>query len=360
MANHWDPITSRRLSEQTGLAQNQISPQLDRLRKFRVCRERPPLRQCPIRLPDRRAFLQYLVPDAQLLAAATAADRIPHPVFGAVLQHAGAARSYPLIHLRVRPVTGPNADRARRRTLRLGDPTMKVDMERRLELDALQHQYTEARRQLMELIDFDAIPPATLAFSELRTRLVALAPNEFEVTPDAFADDILSSRRMFMYHEREKLATQERITPEQAKRILSSINSEKWLDINSFGDQAVDWVADWLKTGQICALDDLEDWNRTILAADLGNDRLFWLLLDTMPDSLKRGISDVAFKQIRSVLRPKADDSDRDSWYTWAQDAFSFRYGEAEDAYRRALDIRSAVRSRLEPPGNCPPTSGSI
>jgi hypothetical protein len=34
MANHWDPITARQLVEATGLAQNQVSPQLDRLKKL--------------------------------------------------------------------------------------------------------------------------------------------------------------------------------------------------------------------------------------------------------------------------------------------------------------------------------------
>ena len=34
MANHWDPIAARQLAEATGLAPNQVSPQLDRLQKL--------------------------------------------------------------------------------------------------------------------------------------------------------------------------------------------------------------------------------------------------------------------------------------------------------------------------------------
>ena len=34
MANHWDPIAARQLAEATGLAPNQVSPQLDRLEKL--------------------------------------------------------------------------------------------------------------------------------------------------------------------------------------------------------------------------------------------------------------------------------------------------------------------------------------
>ena len=85
MANHWDPITARQLAEATGLAQNQVSPQLDRLKKLEWADEVEVLRHGAGRIPDCRKVLQYLVFDAECVAAATSPNRVSHAIPGSVL-----------------------------------------------------------------------------------------------------------------------------------------------------------------------------------------------------------------------------------------------------------------------------------
>ena len=56
------------------------------------------------------------------------------------------------------------------------DPNDKEEFDRHAELDALRQNEAEARRKLEEVIDFSQLTPATVAFDELRERLMALAP----------------------------------------------------------------------------------------------------------------------------------------------------------------------------------------
>ena len=56
----------------------------------------------------------------------------------------------------------------------LDDGCIKAGLERKVHLDALRQQEPDARRRLDEVLDLSALPPATLAFDELRRKLSRL------------------------------------------------------------------------------------------------------------------------------------------------------------------------------------------
>lgn len=59
---------------------------------------------------------------------------------------------------------------------------------------------------MREVLDFDSLPPATLAFDDLRKELMSLVPLDADITPEGFAKTVLGDRAMFMSGEREQLA----------------------------------------------------------------------------------------------------------------------------------------------------------
>ncbi len=337
MANHWDPIASRQLSELTGLAPNQISPQLDRLQNLGFV-ERVRLSgnaRSGYQIAERFFNIWYLMRSSSRRQRRQIEFLIRFlEQFYSSQERRDLARSFVC-------ESGMSVDRmmlARAAAHATADSGLVQDVERRLELDALERQYSEARQQLKESIDFDAIPPATLALNDLRSRLIALAPTDSEIDPVAFVDAVLGSRRMLMRHERQKLASQDCITSEEANRIIDSIRSEQSLDRFKYGEHATDWLGTRIRT-QIRTLDDLEDWNRTLSQADVHDTLLFGMMLMTVPDALKTRFSDEAFQRICQALRPKDDDNNSMAWFDWANEIGIMRYEEAEAGYRRALDI---------------------
>ena len=88
----------------------------------------------------------------------------------------------------------------------LKEPETAEELKRHAELTALREEAREARARLRELIDFDSLPPATLAFDDLRKKLMSLVPDDADITPEDFAKAVLGDRAMFMSGEREQLA----------------------------------------------------------------------------------------------------------------------------------------------------------
>ena len=79
-------------------------------------------------------------------------------------------------------------------------------MKRHAQLDILRQQNRETRRKLAEILDLSALPPATLAFDQLRRKLIALVPVDAQTASEQFAEEILGDRQMFRDGERERLA----------------------------------------------------------------------------------------------------------------------------------------------------------
>ena len=125
----------------------------------------------------------------------------------------------------------------------LDDASTKEDLERNVHLDALHQQAADARRRLDDVFDLSALPPATLAFDELRRKLQSLVPRDAEVTPEWFARDVLGSILLFCRGLRERLATKDRLTASEVRQLRKLISNERELSEQIFGKDAVAWLA---------------------------------------------------------------------------------------------------------------------
>src|SRR5205814_10666001 len=66
----------------------------------------------------------------------------------------------------------------------LTDAGTAEELTRHAELTALREEAREARARLRELIDFDSLPPATLAFDDLRRKLMSLVPVDANIAAE--------------------------------------------------------------------------------------------------------------------------------------------------------------------------------
>ena len=99
---------------------------------------------------------------------------------------------------------GPTHYQLARALARTVDSYLGEWLARHADLDILHQKKTaESRRKLEEVIDFSALPAATLAFDELREKLKALMPGDAVVTSDEFTVEVLGDRQMFVCGDRD-------------------------------------------------------------------------------------------------------------------------------------------------------------
>ena len=220
-------------------------------------------------------------------------------------------------------------------------PDDKEELVRHAELDALRCKAVETRRRMEQVIDFSKLAPATLAFNDLREKLMALIPEGLDTIPDQFAEEVLGDRQMFMRGERERLAASSgKLSEEKIRTILRSIDDAKRQDTSEYGKISVTWFNKQLSTGQLRSAHDQEDWNRLFLKAVRKNS--VQLLVDSIEPRLGCALSADAICQIRSFLRPESG-SKAWQWYNWAFD-LTVKLGLHDEA---AVACRTATK--IEP-----------
>lgn len=337
IANHWDPVTAATLAAMTSLPAGTISAQLDRLEKIGVV-ERTELfgeTRTGYQLAERFFNIWFL------MRSASRRQRREVEFLTRFLEnfYEPADRSRLARHLMDEERFTP--DRyvwSRAVAASLTERETAEDLTRHAELTALQEEVREARARLRELIDFDSLPAATLAFDDLRRRLMALVPECASVTSEDFAKAVLGDRTMFMTGEREQLAARSgSLTNKDAESVMQSIKKARSADESRYSAEAVDWFSQRLARGQIRALYDADDWNRAFHQA--GSKQAIRLMFDSLPNSLGAAISDSSFIQISAAMRPPIDEPDVWPWFIWGLDLHYklTRYGEAESAYREAI-----------------------
>ena len=336
IANHWDPVTARMLAENTGLAPSQISPQLDRLEKL--------------------GFIEKV----ELFNTASTGYQIAERFFNVwFLMRSASRRQRREVEFLTRFLQAvyeaPERDRLARHLMSerdfssdryllasavadsLENSGTKEELKRHAQLDILRQQNREARRKLAEILDLSALPPATLAFDQLRRRLIALVPADAPIAPEQFTEKILSDRLMFRDGERERLAARsEQLSAEEITKVLEVVEESRDLDTSRYSDDAVTWFSNRLISGQLRSAQDVEDWNRAFQTEETRESTQ--LMLDTLPAGLGSQLSNETFEHIRSRLTP-AKDEPALRWLKWAIDLHSQleRYKEAEVAYREAI-----------------------
>ncbi|MEI7819826.1 MAG: tetratricopeptide repeat protein [Verrucomicrobiota bacterium] len=336
IANHWDPVTAATLATNTGLPAGTISAQLDRLEKTGVI-ERTELfgeTRTGYLLAERFFNIWFL------MRSASRRQRREVEFLTRFLEnfYEPADRSRIARHLMGEDHFSP--DRyvwSRAVAASLGEPETAEELTRHTELAALREEAREARARLHELIDFDSLPKATLAFDDLRKKLISLVPEDADVTPEDFAKAVLGDRAMFMSGEREQLAARPgKLSCEEILSLLETIQKSRAADVQRYSSEAVAWFSQRLASGQIRSVSDVADWNRAFHQG--GGEQSIRLMMDSLPDGFGPELNDSSFQRIKAVLQPKANSP---SWvcFNWGYylHAKFARYPEAEGAYREAI-----------------------
>lgn len=315
IANHWDPVTSRTLSEITGLPMTGISGQLDRLEKT--------------------GFIERVTLFGQSSTGYQISERFFNVWF---LMRSASRRQRREVEFLTRFIENfyESDDRSRIAKLLLNEcnfspdrhlftkalaatldnKAFAEDLERHAQLDALRQKAAESRRKLDEILDLSSLPPATLSFNELREKLMALVPENACVAPEHFAEIILSDRKMFMSREREKMASRHApLTDPELDELIDASAKQKQLDDAEFGVSETLWLQGRLSRGLLSSFLDVNDWIRSLSLSPNRSSTL--MLLKTMPDGLgmKFPIA-LAEKTLESL-----NCGPTDSWEAWLESA---------------------------------------
>jgi len=336
IANHWDPVTAARLAAATGLPAGTISAQLDRLEKTGVVERTDLFGETSTGYQIAERFFNIWF----LMRSASRRQRREVEFLTRFLEsfYEPADRSRIARHLMGEDHFSP--DRfvwSRAVAASLKDPETAEELNRHLELTALREAHCEARARLRELIDFDSLPLATLAFDDLRKKLISLVPDDADASPDDFAKAVLGDRAMFMSGEREQLAASVgKLSNAAIQSVIKTTRKARAADEQKYSVEAVSWFSQRLASGQLRALRDAEDWNR---AFHLASGKLcMQLMVDTLPRRFGTAISDSSLSMIRSAVQPNAT-AESGLWTDWGVDLHVLlaRYVEAESAYREAI-----------------------
>lgn len=335
IANHWDPVTAADLAAATGLPGSTISAQLDRLEKTGVV-ERTELfgeSRTGYQLAERFFNIWFL------MRSASRRQRREVEFLARFLEsfYEPADRSR-----LARNLLGEDhfsSDRfvwSRAVAASLTEPEIAEELNRHADLAALREEAREARARLRELIDFDSLAPATLAFDDLRRKLMSLVPDDAEITPEDFAKAVLGDRTMFISGEREQLAARSGwLTYVEIQSVLETIQKGRTADERSYSVAAVAWFSQRLASGQIRAFRDTEDWNRAFLQG--GKDAIR-MMLDSLPDHCGTALSDSSITKIKAAIQPSMEEKTWWVWHNWGYDLSKLGcYAEAETAYRESL-----------------------
>lgn len=336
IANHWDPVTAATLVDMTGLPAGTISSQVDRLEKTGVV-ERTELfgeTRTGYQLAERFFNIWFL------MRSASRRQRREVEFLTRFLEnfYEPADRSRLARHLMGEDRFSP--DRfiwSRAVAASLTEPETAEELTRHAELTALQEAAREARARLRELIDFDRLPAATLAFDDLRKKLMSLVPEDAAVSPDDFARAVLGDRRMFITGEREKLAARVgKMSGAEIESLLEVTWKNRTADEGGYSAEAVEWFSERLARGQIRSLHDAEDWNRAFHQAP-GKAQIR-ILIDSLPEGFGPLISDSSMTRIVAALQP-GDTDPAWVWNQWGWDLYLRldRPVDAEEACRRGI-----------------------
>lgn len=336
IGNHWDPVTAPILASATGLPTSTISAQLDRLEKTGFV-ERTELFgdvRTGYQLAERFFNIWFL------MRSASRRQRREVEFLTRFLEnfYEPADRSQIARHLMDEDHF--SADRyvwSHAVAASLTEREAAEELTRHAELTALREEAREARARLRELIDFDSLPPATLAFDDLRKTLMSRIPDDAEILPEDFARVVLGDRAMFVSGERQQLAVGVgRLGNAEIQSVLETIRKARAADERSYSAEAVKWFSQRLAGGQIRSLRDSEDWNRAFYQAN--GKQTIQLMVDSLPLRFGTAINNSSFTKIAAALQPTTRSGAR-RWVNWGVDLHSKlgRYSEAELAYRKAI-----------------------
>jgi hypothetical protein len=310
IANHWDPVTSRTLSEVTGLPMTGISGQLDRLEKPGFIERVTLFGQSSTGYQIAERFFNVWF----LMRSASRRQRREVEFLTRFIENFYETDDRLRIAKQLLNECNFSPDRhlfTKALAATLDDEAFAADLERHAQLDALRQKAAESRRKLDEILDLSSLPSATLSFNELREQLLSLVPHGAAVTPEHFASAILGDRQMFMSRDRDRLALKKgKLDAESIGRLMDLVESHSHMDVETFGEEVNLFIKQRLAGGQIRSPDDAGDWKRSIQVCD--ETKKILCLLDTMSDRCAKTLDTESLNKIEPLLSMLEEDEATD------------------------------------------------
>ena len=328
LAEHWDPADSRTLTENTHLEPGQVSSQLDRLVKAGVVEEVAMFatKRAGYQLAERFFNIWFLMRHAS--------RRLKQPVrflskFLETLYEPGEREQFARTWSNSSRLNASSLLFSRALADSISEASIRGDLVRHTELEALNRLREDASRQVEKLFEFDKIESVVLEFDDLRSRL----STKYGVES---ARRILGSLDLFLNERRTLLANAPMPSPEQIQAVLEQVLTGESRLSAEFGDKAVAWLANRLTRGQLCHPDAADDWERTLAAAD--DEPTARLVVDNMPSWLAKKVKPEICERVARLLAESQKQTSV-GWYNtgWSLHVKLGHYSEAESAYRRAI-----------------------
>jgi hypothetical protein len=276
LATYWEPATTGQLCQLTRLENNQVSPQIDRLKKAGIVEEvivDPEDRTGPLldgHSPKTRTGYQLAERFFNiwfLMRQATRRDRRNLTFLTRFLEcvHTAAERS-----AMARDLLGKRGLSREERIYGLALEPAVTEVSLRYELhDHVQQEIVEAYRVLHEkideLIDPSEIPPHRFAFAELRAKLIKVAPSDAVFTGDEFADKILGSPALL--EKRYGIASQP-VNATMATELIKAADADAKLLEQMADAEAASWFMKLLRRGTLTDFTDGQQLSECFLRAN--------------------------------------------------------------------------------------------
>jgi tetratricopeptide (TPR) repeat protein len=348
LATIWEPATSARTCERTRLANNQVSSQLDRLRKAGIVEEvvvDPDDRSGPLpanRTPQDRTGFQLAERFFNiwfLMRQATRRDKRNLVFLTRFIEcvHTPAERD------------AMARDLLRQRLLSREQRIYGLALEPavhtiglRYELhDHVEYEFINAQRRLKErideIIDPEEIPKHKWALAELRDRLVQAVSADAGVEPDVFADAIIGSPAML---ERREAIAATQLDPQKIQELMKAAADEHDVLISKHAPDDIAWFQRLLRSGALADFSDTRQASEAFKRADSrGRAKLCEKFI---ADTTKSKLSPEAWQTVERLLAPQESSQiSAEAWTDWGRSLmFSYgRYAEAEAALRCAIDV---------------------
>lgn len=345
MATHWEPITAGELGRLVQLENNQVSPQLDRLRKMGFIEEvivdaedrvgplpegRSPQSRTGYQLAERFFNIWFLMRQATrrdrrsltfltrfIECIHTPAERCS--MARELLSHSGLSRESRIYGLALESA--------------LSEDNLRYELH-----DHVQQEMVAASRALGEkideFIDPAEIPPHRFAFAELKEKLRAALPSGIAMSGEEFANVILGSPGLM--DRRNSIASQS-LNSEIASELLALTRQDQVSLATQYGQEAAQWLKHLLLHGTLTDWRDPRQFGDAVRRA--GSKEQIQLCLHYAHPVVKHQIDPETWTRICAFLTPATDDVT--AWLVWANDLFcDFRRpAEAETAARKVIEI---------------------
>ncbi len=343
IATIWEPAVLSRICEATRLLANQISPQLDRLKKSGVIEEvtvDPPDRVGPIppqRTPKDRTGYQLAERFFNiwfLMRQATRRDKrnltfltrfieclhTPEERLGMaknLLSKQGLSRADQVYGLALEPT--------------LPSSSLRADLRDHV-YEAIVQAKREFNEHIEEIIDPTEIPQRQWDIAELRERLAANAPGTSAKEKRAYADELLACPMLVA--QRTALASKPP-TAKQSSALIKRVRSFRKNAVKVWGEADWKWFEKLLTTG---ALADLADGDQVSEAIERAGSSRRCILITTLARNAALGkLSKTAWESVEGAFKPPSTENVQWS-VVWA-DMLHHRFGRLQDSERnyRAL-----------------------